>query len=163
MERIKSESEYDDDAVAIVEGYLADEVMAAKLQNVNSNELLKRNDIWICDTGATQHSTFSRLGAVNDRESGSASLGHSGEAVKAQRTIDLPGMFVAKDGSSGIEATLCDVNYHSGYNFNLLSLSKMLCNGWSITRGDSAGITISKGGCEIAFDILIPTRRSHLS
>jgi len=159
-ERIKSELENDDEAVAIMEGSSAEEVMAAMLQEVNSIEILKRDDIWIGDTGATQHSTFSRLGAVNDRESRSASIGHSGEAVTAQRTIDLPGMFVAKDGSSGIEATLCDVNYHSGYNFNLLSLSKLLQNGWEITRGDSAGIIVKKGNCEVAFDILIPTRRS---
>ena len=67
----------------------------------------------------------------NDRESGSTSLGHSGKAVKAQFTIDLSGMFEAKDGSSRIEATLCCSRQ---LNLNILR------NGWRITRGDSAGI-----------------------
>ena len=74
----------------------------------------------------------------NDRESGSTSLGHSGKAVKAQFTIDLSGMFEAKDGSSGIEATLCCSRQ---LNLNILR------NGWRITRGDLAGI-IREDGCE---------------
>ena len=73
------------------------EVSATKLEIPASFEILYQNDIWICDTGASSHSTPYRLGARNERASGSASLGHAGEAVKATSTIDLPGQFVAKD------------------------------------------------------------------
>ena len=79
------------------------EVSATKLDMPASFEILYQNDIWICDTGATSHLTPYRLGARNVRDSGSASLGHAGEAVKATSTIDLPGQFVAKDGGLGMK------------------------------------------------------------
>ena len=62
-------------------------------------------------------------------ESGSASLGHSGEAVKAQNTFDLPGTFMAKNGSEMLKATLTKVSYNKRLNFNLLSLSRLLFRG----------------------------------
>ena len=83
-------------------------VSAAKLDMPALFEILYQNHIWICDTGARSHSTPYRLGARNIRDSGSASLGHTGEAVKATNTIDIPGQFVARDGGLGMEATLAD-------------------------------------------------------
>ena len=46
-----------------------------------------------------------------------------GEALAATLTIDLPGQFMAKDGSSGMEASLTDVNFNASHNFNLISLT----------------------------------------
>ena len=109
------------------------------------------------------HSTPYRLGAKNERTSGSASLGHAGEAVKATSTIDLPGRFVAKDGTLGMKGTLADCNFNESLNFNLLSLTRLLSNGWSITKGDATRITIENGGGgKIDFDIVIPTARGAI-
>ena len=58
------------------------------------------SNIWICDTGASSHSSNDALGAKNIQNSGILSLGHTGEAVKTMKTIDIPGQFVTKDGSS---------------------------------------------------------------
>ena len=56
---------------------------ADQLEMPVSFELLKQKDIWICDTGASTHSTYNKEGATNERQTGSASLGHAGTAVKA--------------------------------------------------------------------------------
>ena len=77
--------------------------------------------------------------------------------------MDLPGQFIGKDGSSGMKATLTEVNYNPKYNFNLLSLTRLLMNGWRITSGDKTGITIkSENGSEITFNIVILTVRGAI-
>ena len=105
------------------------EVSAMKLNMPISFELLGESDIWICDTGASSHSCGDNSGAINVRESGSTSLGHAGAAVQATHTFDLLGMFVRKDGSIGLSSTLSEVNFSVRFNFNLLSLSRMLFRG----------------------------------
>ena len=77
--------------------------------------------------------------------------------MKAAKTIDLLGIFVNNDGTLGLRGTLMEVNYSPKMNFNLLSLMRLLRNGWSITSGDETGIKVMKDGNVIAFDIMIPT------
>ena len=91
-----------------------------------SFELLKQTDMWICDTGASTHSSYNKEGATNERQTGSASLGHVGTAVNAECTVDVPGRFVTRNGSLGINATLQGVSYNREHNFNLLSLMRLL-------------------------------------
>ena len=67
------------------------EVSAAQLTIPTSFKILQQKDIWICDTGASSHSTNSSSDAQNAKDTGSASLGHAGHALKATKTIDLPG------------------------------------------------------------------------
>ena len=77
--------------------------------------------------------------------------------------MDLPGRFIGKDGSSGMKATLTEVNYNPKYNFNLLSLTRLLINGWRITRGDKTGIIIKNvNKSEIVFDMVILTVRGAI-
>ena len=68
--------------------------------------LLKSKEMWIMDSGASGHSTNCLDGATEIRESGSESIGHSGSATKTSKTISIPGMFVQKDGTRGIKATV---------------------------------------------------------
>ena len=139
------------------------ETSNVKMEMSTSFELLYSDDIWICDTGASSHSSKSNSGAKNVRSNGSQSLGHSGKAVEAISTMNLPGQFIGKDGSSGMKATLTDVNYNPKYNFNLMSLTRLLMNGWRITRGDKTGITIRNvNESEITFDIVILTVRGAI-
>lgn len=140
-----------------------EEAAAAQLDMPVSFDLLYQDDIWICDTGASSHSSNSRSGAQNERKSGSTSLGHAGEAIEATSTIDLPGQYVARDGSLGLKGTLVDVNYSDSHNFNLMSLTRLLCIGCYISKGDATGITIkNEGGGIIDFDIVIPTARGAI-
>ena len=54
------------------------EVSAAKLEMPGLFEIIYQNDIWICNTGTSSHSTNSKIGMENMRDPGSTSLGHSG-------------------------------------------------------------------------------------
>ncbi len=66
--------------------------------------------------------------------------------------------FIGKDGRAGMKATLTYVKYNNRYNFNLVSLTRLLMNGWKVTKGDKTGITIGNKDCnEIKIDIVIPT------
>ena len=47
----------------------------------SSMELLKSSDIWIGDMGATNHTTFSKEGAKNVKESTISTHGITGEMV----------------------------------------------------------------------------------
>ena len=62
-----------------------------------------------------------------------------------------------------MKATLTEVNYNKTLNFNLMSLTRLLCNGWSIVKGDATGITVKNGkGGVIEFDIVILTARGAI-
>ena len=112
------------------------ELDLAQMETQASFDTLFNGDIWICNTRASSHSTNKLSGAKNVQDSGTPSLGHTGAAVKATKIIDLPGQFVNNDGSLGMQGTLTEVNYSLKLNFNLLSLTRLLRNGWSITSGD---------------------------
>ena len=88
------------------------ETSNVKMEMSTSFELLYSDDIWICDTGASSHLSKSNSVAKNVKQNGSQSLGHSGKAVEAISTMNLPGQFIGKDGSSGMKATLTDVKYN---------------------------------------------------
>ncbi len=94
---------------------------------------------------------------------GSASLGHTVKAAKATNTIDVSGRFVTQDGTLGLKATLTDVNHNEKLNFNLISLTCLLCSGWSIASGNATGIILRNGSCGVInFDIVIPTARGAI-
>eukprot|EP01082_Thalassiosira_pseudonana_P000326 g56.t1 g56 contig1:128372-129499(+) len=152
-----------DRVLTVVAGRLDVDVSAAKLETVGSFGMLQDNDTWICDTGATGHSTSNNIGARNAREAVSVSLGNAGQAIKAQSVIDIAGQFVNNDGTSGIRGTLKDVSYHPEFNFNLLSLTKLLTDGWEIRTGNGERIVVvNKVGDVINFDLKIPTARGML-
>ncbi len=121
-------------------------------------DMLYESDVWIGDSGASSHSTNNKTGAVNEQQFGSASLGHTRKAVKATSTFHMSGRFVTRDGTSGLKATLINVNYNDKLNFNLISLTWLLCSGWNITQGNAAGIILTNGSGGVTnFDIVIPT------
>ena len=87
------------------------EVSAVELDMPATFEVLKEPDIWICDTGASCHSTYSLLGATNIRSSGVSTVGHTGEPITTTKTINIPGRFVSRDGTNTMSAVLSDVGY----------------------------------------------------
>ena len=104
---------------------------------------LKAKDIWICDSGASNHSTWSNRGARNKRVANSVSIGHTGVAVAATFTIDVPSHFMTQDGKVGLRAGLTDCSYNPKNNFNLLSLARLIHKqGWKVMNGNETGIQI---------------------
>ena len=71
--------------------------------------------IWICNFGASSHSTNSSAGGKDTRETMRIRLGYIDEAVKVTSSIDVPGFFLGKDGRPG--ACLQDVNLLAGIGF----------------------------------------------
>jgi hypothetical protein len=57
-------------------------------------DILFEKDVWIVDTGASNHDTYSDLGGKNEQTSTSSNLGIHGGAVKVEKTIDISGQFV---------------------------------------------------------------------
>lgn len=139
------------------------EISAGKLDLPLSFETLRHPSIWLADTGASSHSTNNMLGATNVVAKGVSSLGPVGRATEFTHTVDIPGQFMTKDGSLGLSTTLTEVGYNAKNNFNLCSLSRLLQNGWHITRGDDTMIAVSDmDGRTIVFDIVIKTQRGAI-
>ena len=122
--------------VTLCDFELSDGVYSGEFSAVEVNasfDILRQAGCRICDTGASCHSTNSIAGSKNVEASGSESIGHAGKALKSMKSIDIPGQFVKSDGTLGLTGTLTEVNYHKELNFNLLSLSRLLKQGWYIT------------------------------
>ena len=136
------------------------ETCLAKLEQDAQLGVLFEKDTWIADTGASNHGTFSDIGGRNVQMTESSNLGFSGEAQKVHKLMDIPGQFVRQDGSMGKKAVLTGVGYTPSCNFNLLSLTKLMQNGWKITRGDSVAIELTNSSTSdvIIFDHVVKTR-----
>ena len=58
---------------------------------------------------------------------------------------------------------MTDVNHNDSHNFNLMSVIRLLCKGWHITKGDATRIIIkNKSGGVIEFSIIIPMARGAI-
>lgn len=96
--------------------------------------MLHDENVWICDTGASNHVTWCNKGAINLCDIQMLSLGHTGEAVGTTAVINIPGMFMPTPGELGIIAVVRECQYNKVHSFTLLSLSRLLhCNGSKIT------------------------------
>ena len=126
--------------------------------------ILRQEDVRICDTGASTHVTRYNVGAKNVRDTMMYSLGHSGSAMESTALIDIPGVFMSKDGKAGMKAVLKDCSYSTKHNFNLLSMWKLIHKqGWEIVRGDKTLIRVeNKKGGIIDFDIVVPTEKGAI-
>ena len=145
------------------EKLMAVEVANPDMEMPSSFEVLKESDVWICDSGASSHSTHCKMGGKNERAAGDPTLGQSGAAVSTTCTIDIEGRFINKDGSLEIKGILKDVGFNKSLNFNLMSLTRMLVNGWHIVKGDENGIKIgNKKGEIVSFDIVVKTARGAI-
>lgn len=133
--------------------------MLAKLELPATIELLSQLGIWICDTGASCHSTYSPVGATNIRNSGISTVGHVGQAVATTKTIDIPGRFVSRDGTRSMDGVLTEVGLNPKMNYNLMSLSRTLMKGWRILP---KGIRLASPSLIVKATSLILTLLSRL-
>ena len=143
-----------------IEGINMKELLAVKCGTL---AVLCQKDVWICNMGASTDVMWSIKGARNVRGTLTLSLGHSGGAVESTAIIDIPGMFMTNDGISGTRAVLKECCYSKAHNFNLLSMSRLLQQGWKVTCQDKNLIHIEnrKGG-KIEFDIVLPTKKGAI-
>ena len=76
--------------ISLLNGATEREASIVKMEIPSSFELLYSDAIWICDTGTSSHLSKSNVGAMNVTANDRQSLGHSGKAVEATNTMDLP-------------------------------------------------------------------------
>ena len=72
----------------------------------------------------------------------------TGDEQMPSQVIDLETcVILSKEGDQRGRCSLTEVNSSEDYNYNLLSLIRMLWEGWSI-HGDAKAIKMKKGGKE---------------
>jgi len=127
----------------------------------NSLSLLRDPNLFIGDTGATADVTHDKIGCVNEQENRALSVEIDGETSRCASQVDLPGIKCDKHGNELQHVTLKKMRYNPKANFNLLSLTKLLMDGWTM-NGDAKEIVMRKGSTQIRFDIVIKTERGAI-
>ena len=89
------------------------------------------------------------------------SLEHAASAMESNALIYSPGVFVNKSRDMGLQAVLKDCSFSANYNFNFLTISRLLHKqGCTIVCGDKSLIHIENGkGDVIDFDSVMPTEK----
>jgi len=126
-------------------------------------KLLSTPNLWIVDTGATIHNTPHENRMSQTRkgtESDSVMVGN-GERIKSTTLGSIRGLVTTRKGEIVAKVTLTDVACTPDSKFNLLSITKMMSEGWTVT-GNSDHLSISKGNVTLTFDIIIRTQRGKL-
>ena len=89
-------------------------------------DILKDNEIWIADSGATNHCSKSDKGATNVRKAESLAMGFSGPAMVAESEMDLPSVICDRFGQEQLSVILTYGSCRKGNNFNLFSVGRCL-------------------------------------
>ena len=98
--------------------------LGAKNQ-VTSMDMLKRTDIWIADSGASNHVTFSDKGCRNKRIATGLTHGIVSNSVLLKYELDIPCVHFDKDGAQVGEVLIADVSHLPEGNFNLFSVTRL--------------------------------------
>ncbi len=94
---------------------------------VTTMDMLKRTDIWIADSGASNHvtyATFSDKGCRNKRIATGSTHGVIGNSVLPKCELDIPCVHFDKDGAQVGEVIITDVSHLPEGNFNLFSVTR---------------------------------------
>ena len=118
------------------------------------------NQIWIGDTGATCHMTFSKEGLTNLKPISSCVIFGNGERLKATHIGDLKGTVIQKDGTE-TPIFMTKVKYVPQLTYNLFSITAALEHGCEM-HGSNRQIKIKKGRSEYKFDHRIKNGKGNL-
>jgi hypothetical protein len=125
-------------------------------------DMLKRTDIWIADSGASNHVTFSDTGCRNKRNATGLTHGIVGNSVLPKCKLDIPCcVHFNKDGAQVGEVIITDVSHLPEGNFNLFSVTRLQKKGWTLT-GNADYIKLQKGKKSLLFNIAINTPKGAL-
>ena len=133
-------------------------LMALKMKFPFVAELLKDPNIWIGDTGATNHVKNNRMGLINLVEDSSGITMGNNEVEKSTESGDLPCVACDKEGSQLDRIRMTAVSVVPTSGFNLFSISRCLKEGWKLS-GTAEALILSKGRMTLKFDIVIPTEK----
>jgi hypothetical protein len=117
--------------------------------------------MWIADSGASNHVTFSDKGCRNKRIATGLTHEIVGESTLPKCKLDIPCIHYGKDGTQVGEVLITEVSHLPVGNFNLFSLIRLQKKGWTIS-GNTDYIKLQKGGKSLLFNIVINTPKGAL-
>jgi hypothetical protein len=106
-------------------GHPAQEYGLRAANMMASMNMLKRSDMWIADSGASNHVTFSDLGCVTQREATGLTHRIVDRLVHLKFKLDIPFVNHDKDGNHVGDMTITDVSHLPEIKFNLFSLTRL--------------------------------------
>ena len=120
-------------------------------------------NIVIADTGASVNVSKNSEGMTNTR---AASAGVSvvmgdGKAHSPDKVGDVSVTQYRRNGEAGKKLLWKDVHVSEQFEYNLLSVTKYMKEGWKLT-GSATEMTLTKGEIVLTFDILIKTGQGTL-
>jgi hypothetical protein len=92
---------------------------------VTSMDMLKRTDLWISDSGASNHVTFCDKGCRKKRIATGSTHGIVGNSVLPKSDLGIPCVHFDKDGAQVGEVLIADVSHLPEGNFNLFSVTRL--------------------------------------
>ncbi len=98
--------------------------LGAKNQ-VTYMDMLKRTGIWIAESGAFNHVTFSDKGCRNKRIATGSTHGIVGNSVLPKCELDIPCVHYDKDGAQVGKVIITDVSHLPEGNFNLFIVTRL--------------------------------------
>jgi hypothetical protein len=81
--------------------------------------------MWIADSSASNHVTFSDKGCRNKRNATGSTHGIASNSVLPKYELDIPCVHFDKDGAQLREVIITDVNHLPEGNFNLFSVMRL--------------------------------------
>ncbi len=134
--------------------------LGAKNQ-VTSMDMLKRIDIWIADSGASNHVIFSDNKCRNKRIATVSTHRIVGNSVQPKCELDIPCVHFDKDGAQVGEVIITNVIHLPEGNVNLFSVTRLQKKGWTLT-GNADYIKLQKGKKSLLFNIVLNTPKGAL-
>jgi hypothetical protein len=128
---------------------------------IASMDMLKRSDMWIADSGASNQMTFSDKGCRHKRIATGLAHGIVGELVLPKCELDIPCINYDKDRTQGGEVLITEVSHLPECNLNLFSLTRLQKKGWTLL-GNADYIKLQKEGKSLLFNIVIKTPKGAL-
>jgi hypothetical protein len=128
---------------------------------VTTMDMLKRSDMWIADSGASNQVTFSDKGCRNKRMATGLTYKFVGNSVLPKCELDIPCVHFDKDGAQLGEVIITDVSHLLEGNFNLFSVTRLQKRGWTLI-GNADFIKLEKGKKSLLFNIVINTPKGAL-
>ena len=142
--------------------YMLCSVDRAKFSESERHKLSDPN-IVIADTGASVNVSGSAKGLVNKRTAreGVTVMMGNGQAHSPDAVGDVKVTQFGRDGTQGKNLLWKDVHISKHFEYNLLSVTKYMKEGWNLT-GTETEMTLTKGETVLKFDILIKTGQGNL-
>jgi hypothetical protein len=96
-------------------------------------DILKRSNVWIADSGASNHVTFSDKGYRNRIIATGLTHRIVGNSVLPKCELDVPCVYFDKDGAHLGEVIIADVSHLPEGSFNLFSMTRLQKKGCTLT------------------------------